>query len=106
MNPTRKPAVLLCTLCLIGGALLLLHPIDENMIHPGATGALFTRGPDSMENISKEKCRVYGVLAILFGISLGGKTLSRERNRRPSVTRLADRIRRWPTQTYPAPKKV
>lgn len=70
LNPTWKPALLLSALCVIGGAFLLFHPIEGNMFHPSDTEGSSPRAPDVMEHISKEKSRVYGGLAILFGAGI------------------------------------
>jgi hypothetical protein len=79
MNPTEKPAVLLCALCVLGGALLLIHPLDEKMLQPRDTGGCELGGLESVDNISAAKSRVYGGLALLFGVGLGGTAFIRER---------------------------
>jgi len=79
MRTIDKPTSLLCALCVIGGALLLIRPIDEKLILSGDVGGYSFRGLDAAEHISKAKSRVYGGLAIFFGVGVGGTALRRER---------------------------
>jgi len=62
----------------IGGLLMIVHPIDMAIFHPPGDGS-YDGGNSFLEHVTKEMARYIGVRAILLGVGFASFVLCRSR---------------------------
>ena len=79
LSAMEKGILALSALFIIFGTVDLIYPREVNVFHPSDTGGYLSSSVETSEHVSKERSRVYGGLAILFGLGIGAFAMYRER---------------------------
>jgi hypothetical protein len=80
LSATEKGILSLAGLFIIVGAVTAIHPTEIFVWHPEVRSR-GVRGPSPPpEHVTKDRARVYGVVSIALGVSLGGIVFYRPRS--------------------------
>jgi len=72
LSTTEKSALLLAGLFILVGVCLIISPTEMSVPHPGSGRYQPLIGQDPpAERVSPEKARIYGIIAVAFGIGIG-----------------------------------
>jgi hypothetical protein len=75
---TEKAGLAVASVIVIGGLLMIIHPIDMT-VFSGGYGIYGTGGPVSLQHVSKEMSRYSGGAAVLLGLGFASFVLCRSR---------------------------
>jgi hypothetical protein len=76
LSSTEKGVLVMSVIFIIVGIASLFYPLEGYLHHPSDTGGLLPP-TNTAEHFTKSKSRIYGGVAILFGIGLGWLVLYR-----------------------------
>jgi hypothetical protein len=72
LSGVEKSALVLSAIMILIGGLLVIHPIEMNIPHPGDPRYHGVLGPnETPEHVSKERARIYAGVAVAVGIGIG-----------------------------------
>jgi hypothetical protein len=79
LSSIEKGALILSAVFVIAGTASLIYPMEGYLFHPTESGGGTGLPPaqNAGEVLTKRKSRVYGGMAIVFGIGMGWFTLRR-----------------------------
>jgi len=79
LTPSEKGALILSALLIVAGMISVVRPCEGYILHPSDTGGRVSSAGETREFTSKNKVRIYGGIAIIVGVGIGGLAMYPEK---------------------------